>query len=338
MSVIRTEIHQVDVVNSKLTIEIIDNQSNTNGLPALLLCHGLASNRLMLRECALNLHSKYYFPVCLVDLRGHGDSSTTTIGNDGFSLSQNADDVISLVLFLRKLQSVSASWQSPIIFCGHSYGGNAVVEIAYKYPSYTKGIICIDGGFINLAELYSNYAECELHLKPPSFEGMTLGDLDIALRDKWCVGWSEVSLQAMKNNFSLIKTLGIMSCCPGAPNGYVNDNAEENKSFWLITPKLSLERHLLLLQDLYFNSPVSKFPLIKCPVLFIAAGDGGGTFFSANKAKDIATAVSLIPALSKVEWFPDSPHDVITLYPSETADVIYASISYFFEGKDPSII
>ena len=85
------------------------------------------------------------------------------------------------------------------------------------------------------------------------------------------------------------------------------------------------------MQDLYINTPITKFPAIKSPVLFIAAGDGGSTFFSANKAKDITTAVSLISAPSKVEWFPDSPHDVITLYPSESADVIHATITHFFK-------
>jgi len=326
----KTEIYQVDVLNSKLTIEIIENKNSDKDLPALLLCHGLASNRLMLRECAIILHTKYSFPVCLVDLRGHGDSSTTTIGNDGFNLSQNADDLISVIAFIRNLQNVSSHWKQPIIFCGHSYGGNVVLEVSYKYPSYTRGIICIDGGFINLSKLYSSYSDCEMHLKPPSFEGMIVSDLDSALRDKWCIGWSEVSLQAMKNNFALIKTLGIMTCCPGAPNGYINDINEDDQSFWLITPKLNLERHLLLLHDLYNNSPLLKFQSIESPVLFIAAGDGGRTCFSDNKANDITTAISLIPTASKAVWFPESPHDVITLFPIETADVIYSNITHFF--------
>jgi len=333
MSVAKTYVHQVDVVNSKLTIEMIDNQSSINDLPALILCHGLASNRSMLRECALILHGKYNFPVCLVDLRGHGESSTTTIGNDGFNLSQNADDLISVLSFIRNLKNSSTCWKRPVIFCGHSYGGNVVLEISHKYPSHTRGIICIDGGFINLSELYSTYSECEIHLKPPSFEGMTPNDLNDALREKWCVGWSDISVQAMRNNFALIKSLGIMTRYPGAPNGYFTDINVENESFCLITPKLSLERHLLLLEDLYNNSPISKFPTIRSPVLFIAAGDGGRTFFSANKANDIATAISLIPTSCKVEWFPDSPHDVITLFPSETADVIQSSINLFFLSK-----
>lgn len=250
-----------------LTVECIFPQFDCLPIPsevaerqAILFLHGLGSNRLSMRETAVQLARDYN--IALVDLRGHGDSC----GDDditaqqsrmcprdkfNFSLDGFAEDVRDVVAYLAthsistiynlSLPGASSSntlsskesppssshassslppqkddlesesnnpWLRPIILAGHSYGGNLALEIAVKFPTIVKSIVCIDGGYIELSRKYYDYVQCEHELQPPSFSGMSWEELEKLVRTEWCPasqGWSEASISAFLKNFTVIQ-------------------------------------------------------------------------------------------------------------------------------------
>ena len=136
-----------------LAVEIISSTKHCSSSQTLVFVHGLAAQRSVWRESATILSTLGHTCV-LVDLRGHGDSSSsssmssqrnvnhevtqpissfimaTGMGHERdikkhFSLVQLADDMAALMKAL--------SLSLPAIWIGHSYGGNVCVEVAARH-------------------------------------------------------------------------------------------------------------------------------------------------------------------------------------------------------------
>lgn len=194
-----------------------NNQATNN---TLIFVHGLAAQRTVWRETTELLAVRGYRCV-LVDLRGHGDSSGSTstthqvssyrtsiatgLGNSDqeinarFCMAKLADDLAALVAALSIAQ--------PLVWVGHSYGGNVCMEVAVRHRSLVAGLCLVDGGFINLQAKWNfeNKDQCMQTLSPPSFVGMSRGELERAVRGVWSGRkWTELGIQAMLHNFHTV--------------------------------------------------------------------------------------------------------------------------------------
>ncbi len=103
-----------------------------SGAPFVLV-HGLASNLRLWDGVAEELHARGHTVVAL-DQRGHGRSDAP---DGGYDLDTAVADLGALARAL--------GLDRPIL-CGQSWGGNVVLELAWRRPETVRGIACVDGG------------------------------------------------------------------------------------------------------------------------------------------------------------------------------------------------
>jgi pimeloyl-ACP methyl ester carboxylesterase len=170
----------------------------------MLFIHGLASNASTFQDCADMAVSKGH-SVCTVDLGGHGlaiqsSKNTTALGvtreDSDFGIHQY---ILDLVFILRYLEiTYDDVWNMndsnrSMLLLGHSYGGNLALQLAQHHlvSACVSGVVCIDGGYINLSKKYSTVQDCCSALIAPHFGHFTHQSLESLVRSTWCVGWPE---------------------------------------------------------------------------------------------------------------------------------------------------
>jgi len=102
--------------------------------PAVLLLHGLASNRSRWAEFAANTSLSLRFAVLRVDLRGHGQSPFT----GKLSLERWCDDLAELL---------DARGAARAIVIGHSLGAQVALAFAARHRRRTTAIALVDPVF-----------------------------------------------------------------------------------------------------------------------------------------------------------------------------------------------
>jgi len=105
-----------------------------SGRPAIVLLHGLASNRTRWAEFVETTSLTRDFDVLRVDLRGHGDSVAT----GRLSLERWCDDLSTL---LRARSATST------ILIGHSLGAQVALAFASRQPERCAALVLIDPVF-----------------------------------------------------------------------------------------------------------------------------------------------------------------------------------------------
>lgn len=326
--------------------------------PPLVFCHGLAANRLYWHEVAMQMANEGY--VCVsYDLRDHGENSdrpsaqsvnTRSIATLG--LDKNCADLQFLLEYLnaswadvvgsrdatdgsgQKKTAASGSpelcpnpWNRGAVLVGHSYGGNIVLEMATRSPALVHGLVCVDGGFIELQKKFPDFAHCVLALSPPSFLGVTGEELEQMVRERWCQGWPEQGIQAMLANFHIqkLEAQNLTETEPGNPvheesrvksSEAASDSIEvsptgtrpppQRQQLW-VEPKLAAPVHRQLLHDLWQHRPSDRYALVRpdLPVLLVPTGAKAVSPFSACKLADVQEAIHLLQARSRVA--PASP-------------------------------
>jgi len=371
----------VKLSKSTNTIDNIDTSTN-----AIVFIHGLASTHQSFNDVSSILQRNGYITAC-IDLKGHGNSinndnnsntitntittastnttsSTSTTSNDNdnevneFTISSLANDVADIIITLRNDNHYEHCnpWLKPVLLIGHSYGGTIALEVASNYPSLIQGIICIDGGHINLKKSFPNYDDCERELHPPDFEGLRWNTLEKAVREQWCRDWPENGILSMLNNFKKVEVqLDLDDYTTKFPKADPESSSSQKQAFdaqlgielnqpVISSPKLKVEhvmpkllkrRHLLLLKNLWEYNPIEKYPLCQCPVLLLPTGDGGKAPFTINKKDDVKDATELL-VISNVIWFDTAEytHDLPSQFPKETADTILCEMKkeYFISS------
>lgn len=260
------------------------------GRPDLLLVHGLASNAQLWTGLAELLAIRGH-RVVAVDQRGHGLSAKV---DDGYDFGTLTNDLVAVLDALRL--------DRPIAF-GQSWGGNVVVELAARRPDRVRGLVCIDGGQIELAEAFDDRESMLAALRPPPLAGMRLADLEAGMGQR-LASWPATGVQGQLANFVR------------RPDGTVR-------------PHLTLERHLAILEHLWEHRPSSRFPELDLPALLLPVRGtpaGGGV----TKRSAIEAAERLLPR-SRTHWF-DGSHDIHAEDPAAVLAVLVAAEDeHFFD-------
>jgi pimeloyl-ACP methyl ester carboxylesterase len=263
--------------------------------PPFVLVHGLASNARMWDGVASSLAASGH-RVVTVDLRGHGRSSKP---EGPYDVPTVAGDLAVLIAGLELDRPVVA---------GQSWGGNVVVELAARQPDAIRGIVCVDGGWLDLGRQFADWDACRSALAPPRLLGRPLVEVEAYVRSAH-PGWPESGIRGVLANFEV------------RPDG-------------TIAPWLTYERHIEILRGLWEHHPSERYAGIGVPVLLVPAGadggppagaDGGPTDgddgdWARRKRRDVETAAAAIPN-ARVRWLAGD-HDVHAQHPHELAGMM----------------
>ena len=239
-----------------------------------VLVHGLSSNLRLwdgVRDALVAAGAR----VVAMDLRGHGQSPKP---DDGYDVPTVAGDVAALIERL--------GLQRPVV-AGQSWGGHVALELAASWPSLVGALALIDGGWMDLSQLWSWDSTVE-RLAPPRWHGRPIDELASKLPD--------FSRDAMLASFEVL------------PDGTV-------------TPRLTYERHLRVLRGMWEHRPPLLYPRVQVPVLLVPCDDGGASIWQEPKRSAVAVAEEALGDLARTVWFSAS-HDVHAQHPREVAALL----------------
>ena len=260
-------------------------EPETHSGKPIVLVHGLASNAMLWEGAALAFEALGH-PVVAVDLRGHGQSEKP---DDGY-------DMQTVTFDLAKLLEVLAvrGYVRPVV-CGQSWGGNVVIELAHQYPQLVRGVVAVDGGFLELQNHFPEWEACSIALRPPNLLGTSV----VSMRQY---------MQRAHSDWPQTGIDGAMANMEHLPDGTVR-------------PWLTLDRHLKVLRGLWEHKPTHLYSDIKVPVLFVPA-EGPGGVFAETKRHAVEQALSMVPVV-RVEWFSPADHDLHAQHPERFAQVVH---------------
>lgn len=258
--------------------------------PAFLLVHGLASNARLWDGVVARLTERGY-AAATVDLRGHGRSAKP----DGpYDVPTVADDVAAVIGAL--------GWDRPIV-AGQSWGGNVALELAHRHPAAIRGIVCVDGGWLELCATFDSWEACEARLAPPRLAGLHRDDIERYIRGAH-PDWPETGIAGTLANF-------------------------EPRADGTIAPWLTYDRHIAVLRGLWDHRPSEIYAGIATPVLLLPAHTGADEQ-AAQKREGVDLAFARLPN-ARVRWF-DGDHDIHAQHPCELADVMADTATDGFFG------
>ena len=290
---------EAGVALSTWSVDGRDGRDNADSPHAtFLLVHGLASNARLWDMTALEL-ARLGHIVAAVDLRGHGVSDKPDHGYDFPTLVSDLTSVCEALQL-----------DEPIL-AGQSLGANLVLEAAWDHPDICRGVVCVDGGIIELSSSFPNWDDAAKVLAPPKLIG-TKHDLIRAMMREAHPTWPESGIDATMANFA------------------VRDDQT-------IAPQLSFENHMRLLRSLWQHKPSTRFATLQVPALFIFAGGSG---FGPPGKHDSARAAEAAVPQARVHWFDDADHDIHAQHPVELAALLDQNVQDgFFAARramDPS--
>ena len=267
-------------------------QSTDSGGRPLVLHHGLASNARIWEMVAPRLVERGH-PVYALDARGHGLSDKP---EDGYDIETITED---LAAFLQTCQL-----ERPVLV-GHSWGGSIALNYSARFsigPLAPAGIVLVDGGISQLDDAGASWEEMEQRLTPPPLAGMPLSEFQPRL-EAWFAEWggSEQAVSITLGNFEI---------------------REDERVY----PRLAFERHMRIVRSIWDFKTYDYFTRLRCPTLMIPARpkepySPPEEAFLQAKERGITKAQKAIRKL-RVEWMPDTIHDIPLQRPIELADLI----------------
>ena len=269
-----------------LTVDLWPN--GTSGV-GFVLVHGLASNSQLWWAAAERLHELGH-SCASVDQRGHGRSDRPEAG---YTLDRAGADLAAVISYVRR---DVAGFGGRLVAAGQSWGGNVVLELGWREPETLHGVVCVDGGTLEPSRHFPDWEDCARSLAPPRLTGTPAAEIERYLRQAH-PDWPESGIRATMANFEL-------------------------RADGTVAPRLTFERHMLLLRALWEHHPPARYPEIKVPVLLVPADSGGADGFSADKRRAVDEAVEAIPEVA-VRWFSPADHDVHAQHPVELAELLH---------------
>jgi pimeloyl-ACP methyl ester carboxylesterase len=256
-----------------------------------VLLHGLASNLRLWDGVADYLQARGHTVVAL-DQRGHGRSDAPESGYD-------MDTVVADVRAV-----IEALGLSRPVVVGQSWGGNVVLEYGWRHPDAVRGITCVDGGLIELAEWFPSWEECLAALTPPRLDHLTLPQLEGRMR---------ATSPALPDR----AIAAALHCFRVREDGRIE-------------PRLARHRHLLILRSLWEHRPSTRFSSLRPPIMLVLA-DTGDHARTAAKRRAEARARTAAPRL-RSHWFSPAHHDVHAQFPERVGDLLAGAVREGFFG------
>ena len=196
----------------------------------------------------------------------------------GYDLDTAVADLLALIDAL--------GLERPVL-AGQSWGGNVVLELAWRRPDALRGVACVDGGIIELAEWYPTWEACLAALTPPSLDHLTMAELRARLRQS-NPAFPEGALAAYEHCFRV------------RPDG-------------TIEPRLARHRHLQILRSLWEHRPSRRYATLT------HAGDAAARRHRGRRrtaAKRQAEAAALASGGKiRSRWFAPGHHDLHLQFP-----------------------
>ena len=252
---------------------------------AVIALHGLASSSRWYDLVAPLLADTHR--VVAPDQRGHGLSEHPSTGYDWQSL---AADVAAFM--------EAVGLDRPAVL-GHSWGGYVALALAAKFPRSVSRVVLIDGGFMDWTRWPGAHREWFDDLLQPR---RVTGDREEYLasqRAHLANCWSE-ELEPI-----------VMSMVHTGEDGQVRD---------ILDPA----NHAQVLDALWTEPPSTMFRRVECPVLVVPAGPGrrsAGSQFARMREEMAEAARAAIPDC-RVEWVPDTIHDIGYHKPGELSRIV----------------
>lgn len=260
-------------------LSIIEGGSRSSE-PSFVLVHGLASNALTWDGVAAALAAAGSHSIS-VDQRGHGESSKPSAG---FDFETITTDIATLI---------EAERLGPVVIAGQSWGGNVAVEFSRRHAVLCAAVVCVDGGFIRIADRFPDWDEAARQLAPPDFSELTMNDLD-AMAETRFAEWPQSGVAGQLANFELV--------------------ADER-----VRPRLSRANHLRILSALWKHDPDSFAGELSAPVLVIAVGKG-----EADKRNRVEAFVERLP-IGELVWV-EGDHDIHAQQPELVAGLMLSFV------------
>jgi pimeloyl-ACP methyl ester carboxylesterase len=255
-----------------------------SGIPVVAL-HGLASSSRWYDLVAPLLADTHR--IVAPDQRGHGRSEHPSTGYDWQSL---AADVVGLM--------EAVGLDRPAVL-GHSWGGYVALALAAKFPRSVSRVVLVDGGFMDWTRWPGAHREWFDNLLQPR---RVTGDREEYLasqRAHLADSWSQ-ELEPI-----------VMSMVHTGEDGQVRD---------ILDPA----NHAQVLDALWTEPPSTMFRRVECPVLVVPAGPGGRSAGSqfARMREEMAEAAQAAIADCRVQWVPDTIHDIGYDKPAELSEIL----------------
>ncbi len=260
-----------------------------DGAPGMVLVHGLASNAQIWDLVAPQLMRDYR--VVAIDQRGHGVSDKPA---HGYDLPTAVADVRA---------ACAACFTHPPLLVGHSWGAHVVLQFAVEEPSRCAGVVLVDGAISDLAARLT-LPEALERLAPPRLAGMRRSEFLERVRQRWpAAAWDEPVARAILANFAI--------------------DADD-----CITPHLTFERHLQLLEALWHQRPTHCLGKVAVPLTAIVAAPAAHDPATAPLWQQRRAAVAALTELAPhadVHWLADTLHDIPLHRPAVLAQLLRAA-------------
>ena len=276
-----------------IELQVLTRGLDHPGTPVLLV-HGLASNARLWDGVAEQLAAAGH-PVAAVDQRGHGRSDKPDSGYDFATLT---DDLLAVLDKLGWQDGDRTPW-----LAGQSWGASVVLEVAARHPEATGGLVLVDGGTMDLAARFADWATCEAALAPPPLAGTSAAGFERLLRTSH-PDWPESGIAGTLANVEVLAD-------------------------GTIRPWLSRPNHMTILRHMWEHHLSDRYALVKVPVLILPAEDEGNQRWMAGKRQEVARAGAALER-SVTRWV-SGDHDLHAQHPDLVAELIHdATGSGFF--------
>jgi pimeloyl-ACP methyl ester carboxylesterase len=257
---------------------------STTGHPIVFL-HGLASSSHIWDLLAPRLAGQ--FRVIAIDQRGHGETDKP---DSGYDFPTFVADVHGLIQELG---------MSHFALVGHSWGGNVALHYAVTHPDLVSHLVLVDGGFIDMQLREGlTWEVAEKQLAPPDIR-MPLPAFVERLRNRLGAVYNEEVRDAVLGNV------------------WIDERG-------VVRPRLTRERHMLILRALWEHRPSQLYDKVRCPVLVVAAEPpdlAADLDRLREKRRTVALAEQRL-ARARILWMRETIHDVPLQRPAELAEAI----------------
>ena len=258
-----------------------------DGTPIVLL-HGLISSARIWDLTTPHLVPRFH--VIAVDQRSHGQSDRP---DDGYRFDDTTADIVALIAKL--------GIERPIVV-GHSWGANVALQLAADHADAARGIVLVDGGFIERSG-DSTWEQAEADMRPPDIDGTPVESFLGFVRD-----WPN-----LKDIYSPQIEQMVLS----------NFDVRDGK----IYRPLSIPNHMKIARAIYDQKPSELLRRVVLPVLIVPAmrepGNEAERRWQEYREQGLAAIRRVRPDIS-VQPMLDSIHDVPVQRPAELAQVIAA--------------